>query len=178
VARTHAHRHVRMSSLIESLVQRGHSHEAPASGTTDRARRPGACSGLRTPGGACLCRVGPIIHRHGPGYRYRPDACQPALTDLDTLRDKYQQDANRTPEGNRTPERPLNRAFAPTRKQPGHNPPQNHWSRQDETHGGADGTRTRDPRTASAVRYQLRYSPEGITTAPPRCVGHRTRGPW
>lgn len=38
VARTHAHRHVRMSSLIESLVQRGHSHEAPASGTTDRAR--------------------------------------------------------------------------------------------------------------------------------------------
>jgi hypothetical protein len=30
--------------------------------------------------------------------------------------------------------------------------------------GGADGTRTRDPRTASAVRYQLRYSPEGITT--------------
>ena len=29
---------------------------------------------------------------------------------------------------------------------------------------GADGTRTRDPRTASAVRYQLRYSPDGITT--------------
>ena len=27
---------------------------------------------------------------------------------------------------------------------------------------GADGTRTRDPRTASAVRYQLRYSPDGI----------------
>ncbi len=31
--------------------------------------------------------------------------------------------------------------------------------------GGADGIRTRDPRTASAVRYQLRYSPEAITTA-------------
>ena len=29
---------------------------------------------------------------------------------------------------------------------------------------GADGTRTRDPRTASAVRYQLRYSPKEITT--------------
>ncbi len=26
--------------------------------------------------------------------------------------------------------------------------------------GGADGIRTRDPRTASAVRYQLRYSPK------------------
>jgi hypothetical protein len=34
--------------------------------------------------------------------------------------------------------------------------------------GGADGTRTRDPRTASAVRYQLRYSPDGITTDPAR----------
>jgi hypothetical protein len=33
--------------------------------------------------------------------------------------------------------------------------------------GGADGTRTRDPRTASAVRYQLRYSPEAITMASP-----------
>ena len=33
--------------------------------------------------------------------------------------------------------------------------------------GGADGTRTRDPRTASAVRYQLRYSPEEITTDRP-----------
>jgi hypothetical protein len=42
--------------------------------------------------------------------------------------------------------------------------------------GGADGIRTRDPRTASAVRYQLRYSPEEITTVPPRRVGHRTRG--
>ncbi len=43
------------------------------------------------------------------------------------------------------------------------------------TRCGADGTRTRDPRTASAVRYQLRYSPEKITTTPPRCVGNRTR---
>jgi hypothetical protein len=41
---------------------------------------------------------------------------------------------------------------------------------------GADGTRTRDPRTASAVRYQLRYSPEEITTDQPCRVGHRTRG--
>jgi hypothetical protein len=31
--------------------------------------------------------------------------------------------------------------------------------------GGADGIRTRDPRTASAVRYQLRYSPKAITAS-------------
>src|ERR671930_598167 len=38
---------------------------------------------------------------------------------------------------------------------------------------GADGTRTRDPHTASVVRYQLRYSPEAITgglPVPRRCA--------
>ena len=48
-------------------------------------------------------------------------------------------------------------------------------NREKRTQSGAEGIRTPDPRTASAVRYQLRYSPEEIATGLPRRVGHRTR---
>jgi hypothetical protein len=47
--------------------------------------------------------------------------------------------------------------------------------------GGAKGTRTPDPHTASVVRYQLRHSPKDVpvevTPRPASLQSRRSRGP-